>query len=618
MAGHHSANRRSEELKLDSSSKQQHESTPPALVLSHTGPGISDTTSESSSFLHREAELHAAEERFRDSHLQNKPCVPTGSKFHEVLRDNPRFAARNSLLSKLELNLPVDFEVFTDKLDGNSSALDLLTSAALRNAETRESDNLDMIGHDHLNIPSTYCGIKHSPDVTCLPSIKKESVRNRGFSSSRDGDETAEMWKRAMRAESVSKSPRRSTSTQPTVPQPPLQDASIINRFPRAPCPSEIGRRSGSHSLVHSPTCTELPTQNDEEAFRQSLITSNAILEDWGRQIGEQEREATAKSHGVHSGSRCIYKNSVTPPASWARFPSQTRNERNTAAGELDNVKPKDFAVREISTLGGIIWTTDKVEDGAPSHRGVVRSVSDKFTQSFKSRWSKFVPKRMASNLKDRSIRGARRSSIQASGDLEYPELELLPTTGGYRDLLALEREIDEMKGSAGPKTRLSSDESGALENRRSLVDKMTGVSQHDGSADDVSLKPSHMADFVEGQKSSIEPHLPKTPATQTAAPEYLHDREWTGSSVERYTTPFTHFTISRPPTPKTKRHIPAPPHTTSSTPSASSVIRHTSLCVRKNTPDQDLNLITTRFDSLNGRSNIRRRSAPTASIEFD
>lgn len=577
-----------------------------------------DTASESSSLVHREAELHAVEERFRDSHLRNKPCVPTGSKFHEVLRDNPRFAARNSLLSKLELSLPVDFEVFVNKLDGNSSALDLLTSAAVRNAETRESDNFDTLGPDHLNIPSTDCGIKHCSDGTRLPSIKKEPVRNRGFSSSRDGDKAAEMWKRAMRAESVSKSPRRSTSTQPVGPQPQLQDAVVINQVPRAPCPSEIGRRSESYSLMHSPTCTELPTQNDEEAFRQSLITSNAILEDWGRQIGEQEREATAKTQGVHSGSRCTYKNSVTPPASWARFPSQTRNERNAAAGELDDVKPRDFAVREVSTLDGIIWTTDKAEDDAPSQRSVVRSVSDKFTQSFKSRWSKFVTKRMASNLKDRSIRGARRSSIQASGDLEYPELELLPATGGYRDLIALEREIDEMKGSAGPKTQLSSDESGALENNRSLVDKMTGVSQHDGSAEIVGLKPSHMADFVEGQTSSIEVRLPKTPATQTAGPEYLHDKEWTGSSVERYTTPFTHFTDSRPPTPPTKRHIPAPPNTTSSTPSTSSVIRHTSLCVHKNTPDQDLDLHTTRFDSLSGRSNIRRRSAPTGSIEFD
>lgn len=577
-----------------------------------------DTASESSSFLHREVELRAVEERFRDSHLRNKPCVPTGSKFHEVLRDNPRFAARTSLLSKLELNLPVDFEVFVDRLDGNSSALDLLTSAAVRNAETQESDNLDTLGHDHLKMPSKDCGVKLSSDGTRLPSIKKESIRNRGFSSSRDGDKTAEMWKRAMRAESVSKSPRRSTSLQAVGHQPPIQDASVTNRVPRAPCPSEIGRRSGSLSLVHSPTCTELPTQDDEEAFRQSLITSNAILEDWGRQIGEQEREATAKPHGVHSGSRCIYKNSVTPPASWARFPSHTRNERNSAAGELDNVKPRDFAVREVSNLGDIIWTTDKGEDGAPSRRGVVRSVSDKFTQTLKSRWSKFMPKRVASNLKDRSIRGARRSSIQTSGDLEYPELELLPTTGGYRDLLALEREIDEMKGSSGPKNLLSSDQSGALESRRSLEDKMTGVSQHDGSADFVGLKPTHMADFVESQTNLIEIRLPRTPATQTAAPEYLHDKEWTGSSVERYTTPFTHFTDSLPPTPQTKRHIPAVPHTTSSTPSASSVIRHTSLCIRKNMLDQDLNLSTTRFGSLSGRSNIRRRSAPTASIEFE
>lgn len=583
-------------------------------MLSHTRPALFDAASESSNFINQEAELHAVKESSRDSHLQSKPCIPTGGKFHEVLRDNSHFAARNSLLSKLELNLPVNFEVFIDSLDGNSSALDMPTADAARNTRNRQSDDLHTLGHDHLKISSTDCVAKHSADGTRLPSIKMEFVRNRGFSSSRDGDNTAEMWKRAMRAESVPRSPGCSTSTQSFGAQPPIQDDTAINQVPRAPCPSEIGGRSGSRSIVHSPTCTELPTHNDEEAFRQSLINSNAILEDWGRQIGEQERE----THGAHSGSRCSYKHSVTPPASWARFPSQTRNERNAAASELDSVKPRDFAVREASTLGGIIWTTDKGDDGGPSHRAVVRSVSDKFTQSFKSRWSKLNPKRMVTNLKDKSIQGARRSSIQASGDLEYPELELLPTTGGYKDLLALEREINEMKGSPDQKTQLSSDDSGALVKRRSLVGKMTGVLQHDGSADIFSLEPRHMADFVEGQTNSMEISGPKTPATQTAAPDCPHEIEWTGSSGERYTTPFTHFTDSRPPTPQATLHIPVLAHSGSSTLRASSIIRHTSLCAREDKPDQDFNMNTTQTECLRGRNNIRRRSAPTASIDFN
>lgn len=598
---------------LDPSSKQQHGSTPPALLLPHTRPAILDAAFESSRLVkqNQEAELHAVEKRCLDSHLQSKPCVPTGSRFHEVLRDNPHFAARNSLLSKLELNLPVNFEVFIDSLDGNSSALELPTAAAAQNTETRQSDNSHTLGHDHLKFPSTDCGAKYTTDGARLPSIKMEFVRNRGFSSSKDGDETAEMWKRAMRAESISRSPRCSTSTQSVSPQPPLQDDAIIIQVPRAPCPSEIGGRSGSRSIVHSPTCTELPTQNDEETFRQSLINSNAILEDWDRQIGEQERD----THGAHSGSRCIYKNSVTPPASWARFPSQTRNERNAAASELDSVKPRDFAVREVSTLGSIIWTTDKGDDGAPSQKAVVRSVSDKFTQSIKSRWSKLNPKRVVTNLKDRSIQGARRSSIQASGDLEYPELELLPTAGGYKDLLALEREINEMKGSPDQRRQPSSDNSGQ---RRSLVGKMTGVLQHDGSADIISLEPSRMVDFVEGQTNSMEISLPRTPATQTAARDRPHDKEWTGSSGERYTTPFTHFTDSRPPTPQATLHIPVLAHTGSSNPSASSIIRHTSLYARKYTPNEDTNMSTTLSESPSSPSHIRRRSAPAASIDFD
>lgn len=572
--------------------------------------------SETSSFIRREAELCKVEECLRDSCLRKEPCIPIESKFHEVLSDNPRFADRNSLLSKLELILPMDSEIFMENFDGHGLDNGPLVPTEDQKSGVREDQDLCPSVLGHLKVPGDYTRTRASTTGGRLVNISDGSPRTRGFSSSRDGDETAEMWKRALRAESVPKSPRHMTSAHLIIPRPSRPEAKVHSQLPRAPCPSEIGAHSGSDSVVHSPTCTELPTPDDEEAFGKSLVRSNNILEQWGRQLENQEQEAKANDQALPSGSRSTYKKSRIPPASWARFPSHNREERNAAAGELDSIKPRDFAVREILAAGRIGWTTDKDEGGAPNHKSIVRTVSDRFTQPFKSRWSKLVPGRAGTQFKDRSIRGARRSSIQASGDLEYPELELLPTTGGYREILALEREINEMKGVIDPKMRSSSEKPLASDNRLNFVKRMTGGLQHDGSSDVEGVKSKDMAGCIEGQKALVRICVPATPATQTgySNSDWMHARDLTDSSGERYATPLTHFSLSRPPTPQTASH-PAV-FTPGSAQSTGSVIRHTSLCVPKKALDLGMNV--TQPDSSSGPNNNRRRSAPPVSPGFD
>lgn len=567
----------------------------------HTRHTTLEAGSETSSFFRREAELRAVEERFRDSHLRKKELsIPVESKFHEVLSDNPRFASRHSLLSRLELALPMDGAILMDSFDDNGPEQDHSSSEG-RKSGTRQSTLLSTDCQGHLKVPSAEYNKKKSASKRSRFSNHSDAFpRSRGFSSSKDGDETAEMWKRALKAESVSKSPRRSTSSQAVI------EAGNAEQNPRAPCPSAVDGRSGSNSQEHSPTCTEPLPQEDEDEFRQSLMRSNMILEDWGRQLGAQEGNTRKQTHTLSSGLRSTYKVSKIPPASWARFPSHNREERNGAAGEADSVKPRDFAVKEVSAAGSITWTTDKEHEGGPTHKSIVRSVSDKFTQPFKSRWSKLLPGRLGASVKDSSIRGARRSSIQGSGDLEYPELELLPTAGGYKELLALEREINEMKGLVDPKTGRATDHAVGSENRSSLVEKMTGVLQTDGSADlDLSLSKDG-PNCMNAQEILVKIRVPATPATENKQFGSVHGNDMTGSSGERYATPRTHFSVSRPLTPQSTTHLPLTPGSIQST---ASVIRHTSLCVPKKT--SDLSIPVSRSELCNDRSSSRRRSAP-------
>lgn len=495
----------------------------------------------------------------RNSHPGNMEVSPAGSKFREVFNDMSIFSARRSLLSELNLVLPHDIILAQDDgapsatFDGNAS--DPASSSPLVGQNfTKHSVQ------GHLKVPSADQGrerpITRGKTVRIQSTKFDGSSRPRGFSSSREGDETAELWKRAARAESVTRSHRRSTSSQLPVPQQPkVQDDGQV---PKAPQPSETGSHSGSGSHNHSPTCTEPIEKDDEGSFRRALMRSNTVLEEWANQLQFQERQAKRKSRPFPSGFRSFSAESKMPPASWSRFPSYNRKERNAQAGEADNVKQKDFAIKKVSDTGTITWITDKDEIDTAVQRSMVRSLSDKFAQPFKSRWSRLVAGRLAIPAKDKSSLGERRSSIQISGDLEYPELELLPTAGGFRELQALEREINEIRGFADPKMRISSD---GAENPQiaddGYIEQMTSALQHDGGTD--------VQEANEGNIILANTQSPSTPETQVRYLDPALSKDLTDSSGDRYATPLSHMSqkegLSRLATPEMKHQLPALAH---------------------------------------------------------
>lgn len=428
-----------------------------------------DTSSDSSSFRRREVELATVEERFRDSHLRKGPLTPVESKFRELFYDGPDDVDRKSILCGLHLTIPSQSTMADlSKFDGTGSEQSACLPRSSNRPDSRAKRVSQSSGHLHLKVPYNDCGKAKAKSKSISPKHSQRSGRfTRGFSSSKDGDETAEMWKRALRTKSVAISPRSSTSVQ-------LSDSrSII-------------RRPVDSSQDHSPTCSEVPPQDEDTRVWQSLAKSNTVLEEWARQLKDQERRAKANTRALAFTSCDTPKNSSLPPTSWSRFSSHNREERNATAGPDDHVNPKDFAVKGVSVEGEVTWTTDKDDAGLFSRKSMVRSFSDRFTQPLNSRWSKLMRSRSTTPSKDKSMVGKRRSSLQASGDLEYPELELLPTSGGYKELRALEREIDEMKGFVGPDIRVSSDGEAT---RPSLTERMGNLAQHDGIFESTSNK---------------------------------------------------------------------------------------------------------------------------------
>ena len=504
--------------------------------------------SETSSFLRREAELRNVEERFRNSHLRKGTFNPVESKFREIFDHDCDQSSNNriSLLSKLHLSVPKRAKIaIIETLDGNSSRPALAGTCTLRTPALPDKSSVQAgLGCEHLQVPDFVHGKsrKTANDASHMLTISSgRSRRLRGFSSSRDGDDTAELWKRAVRAESESRSPRGSISSNlPAICLSPA--ASDYGQMPKAPQPSGAGSLSSSGSDMHSPLCKARPDRGGEAAVKEALRRSTTILEEWAHQVETQECESRQRFERA-SASCSRYKTMNTPPASWARFPSYNRDERNGAAGVGDKVNPRDFAVKDISASGNIAWATDRLDDGPPVRKGIARTVSDKFSQTFKSRLSKLMPGRSRTPSRDRSIRGERRSSIQIAGDLEYPELEILSTAGGSRELRALESEIHEMKGIMDTKTRSNHESSVTSQFKPSLVEKMAmAMQQHDGCSDLELSQVSDAGSFVEEKASSVQIRSPETPALQIFYPDTTRAKESTGSTIERYATPLSHL----------------------------------------------------------------------------
>ncbi|POS71145.1 hypothetical protein DHEL01_v210459 [Diaporthe helianthi] len=510
--------------------------------------------SETSSFLRREAELGYVEERFRDSHLRKGSFSPMESRFHEMFDHDggPSSSHRLSLLSKLHFNVTKRGKVAViESLDGNGPGHAFAhrrtsTTSVLQHKVSGQAN----VDDGHLQVPEICHGKGRAKakakETSRVPATSSANTRRlRGFSSSKDGDDTAELWKRAVRAESESRSPRGSVSSNmPALCMSPA--ASSRGEILKAPKPSGATSLSSSRSDIHSPLCKARPDHRSEAALSEALRRSSTILQEWAQQLETRDLESQKKGEGCASEPRSRSKTTNIPPASWARYPSYNRNERNASAGADNQVISRDFAVKNISSSGNITWATDKVEDRPPSHKGIGRTFSDKFSQTFKSRLSKFIPGRSRTPSRDRSIRGVRRSSIQIAGELEYPELEILPKTGGYRDLRALESGIHEMKGVTHTNLPSNYEESDTSQLKSSLAEHMaTAISQHDGSS---GIAPSEASDtgiFIEEKASLIQLRSPETPALQIRYPETTRTKESTGSTVERYATPPSHLSSS-------------------------------------------------------------------------
>lgn len=180
-------------------------------------------------------------------------------------------------------------------------------------------------------------------------------------------------------------------SSSPRPPNDPVADLQVVNSLtqngPIANSPRPILRRGAKYSA---------------EALKNGVVRMKSE-----RHL-TSSRDICWMSEGIEQK-----RTSKIPPPSWSRFPSHTRAERScSSAGEKDNVYPRDFAMEiQVRDPGD-----GKEQDWMTRYRRHTfeRSMIHKLRRHH----------RVYHGPMERGVR----SSISFGGELEYPELAILPT----------------------------------------------------------------------------------------------------------------------------------------------------------------------------------------------
>ncbi|TQS34467.1 hypothetical protein Golomagni_05148 [Golovinomyces magnicellulatus] len=185
---------------------------------------------------------------------------------------------------------------------------------------------------------------------------------------------------------------------------------------------------------------TDIRIKNREDSKHEKQLAAseqyrNEVFERVARKekainFWEAELEATALLAQANSRAIVKRKNSAVIdkrfPAAWSRYSSHDRIERLTSALSLEGVKVQDFAKIGLKN-NEIIWRLagdSSNEEVDPENCGQRKN----FRRKFQASATLFLYKIKLKDVRLQATQGqGRRGSMNVAGEMEFPELELLP-----------------------------------------------------------------------------------------------------------------------------------------------------------------------------------------------
>ncbi|KXH41228.1 hypothetical protein CSIM01_03434 [Colletotrichum simmondsii] len=245
------------------------------------------------------------------------------------------------------------------------------------------------------------------------------------------------------------------SSTEPAQ----LSSSSVANQMLK---PRENTEMLSSHSIASS-------TQHvpNDVAFTAPKLTESATVV-WQRafKVEHDQREtksttdskksAMAKANiGTISGDEnhlsllterdvvsYRYEEAKAQDSIATRNASQSSTSRQSFSGPDDDMTPKDFAAVPDAETAQYVELAGKTSmPSVVEIKKSSQSMSKKLGKAMKTSLGKMMPSK---------------PGVKSSAQLEYPELEILPTKEGYKDLEALQSSIETLKGSEHAKMAIN------------------------------------------------------------------------------------------------------------------------------------------------------------------
>ncbi|KAJ8130109.1 hypothetical protein O1611_g3519 [Lasiodiplodia mahajangana] len=402
-----------------------HAKSNPELSQFSNIEAFSANASETASFRQREEELKSIKKRFGLTPARRHPTATVRSKFREEFEGSkgPN-SGRNSILSRL-------YFVFPKRARASRS-------------------------HTELNGSNEWAGI-HSADFRKYNKTKLDDL-----GSSRDRDLPSNMASNIRLGEMVAEQREITQEAEHHHGRlnlkpigAPMPIAKINDSEARSVCMNNcdlnITKIPGPGEAREPPVENSFPLSEDrnsmamsnEGKMRNTVDIHAGVLQEWVGQLQAEDQQRQSRMESKINVTKQQPPRFRTPPESWARWPSHTREERTASAGKKDKVNSRDFAV-----VGNPKHS--EIEAGGREPTMTSRTLSSQVSKVFKSGWNKMVTHTSSVDRASDHKRDIRR--IRESRDfLEYPELELLPNVGGYREVQALDQQIDTMKRRSSP-----------------------------------------------------------------------------------------------------------------------------------------------------------------------